>query len=149
MPTYDPFTNAITAAYVTAINSYAREDLKYGENMTYKPSARQPGFHWTLAHVPPGDHAWESSVNVMPDLAMTMKRNPKMKVMLMGGYFDLGTLYFGSMYEMKHLPIPHNLEDNISYHFFQTGHMVYVNEQALKSLHDYTADFIRNTEGAH
>ena len=147
---YDPFTNAITAAYVTAINQYARDDLKYGENMTYKPSARQQGYHWNLAHVPPGIQGWEgSSVNVMPDMAAAMKRNPKMKVMLMGGYFDLGCTYFAATYEMKHLPIPQKLEANISYHFFQTGHMVYVNEAALKNLHDYTAEFIRNTEGTH
>jgi carboxypeptidase C (cathepsin A) len=145
---YDPFTNSITAAYVTAINQYAREELKYGENMTYKPSARQGGWHWNLAHVPPGGQGWESSVNVMPDLAVAMKRNPKMKVMLMGGYFDLGTLYFGAAYEMKHLPMAQSLQSNISYHWFQTGHMVYVNEPALKELHDYTAAFIRENSGA-
>jgi Fe-S cluster assembly iron-binding protein IscA len=50
---------------------------------------------------------------------------------------------------MKHLPIPQNLQDNISYHFFQTGHMVYVNEAALKGLHDTTADFIKTTEAVH
>ena len=64
-----------------------------------------------------------------------MKRNPKMKVMLMGGYFDLGTLFFGSEYEMKHLPMPKSLQSNISYHFFPTGHMVYVNEDGLKGMH--------------
>ncbi|UWZ82880.1 S10 family peptidase [Occallatibacter riparius] len=144
---YDPFTNSITAAYVTAINQYAREELKYGENMTYKPSARQPGWHWNLAHVPPGGQGWESSVNVMTDLAVAMKRNPKIKVMLMGGYFDLGTLYFGATYEMKHLPMPQSLQSNISYHWFQTGHMVYVNESALKELHEQTAAFIRENSG--
>ena len=146
---YDPFTNSITAAYVTAINQYAREDLHYGENETYKPSARQPGFHWDLAHVPPGGQGWESSVNVMPDLALAMKRNPKMKVMLMGGYFDLGTLFFGATYEMKHLPIPGSLQANISYHWFHTGHMVYVNEESLKELHEYTSAFIRDNAGTH
>lgn len=83
----------------------------------------------------------------MPDLALAMKRNTKLKVMLMGGYFDLGTAYFASMYEMKHLPMPRDLESNISYHFFETGHMVYVNEPALKELHDYTAAFIRENAG--
>jgi carboxypeptidase C (cathepsin A) len=145
---YDPFINAIDAAYVTAINQYAREDLKYGENQTYKPSARERGvFHWNLQHNPPGGQGWEGSVNVSADLALAMKTNPKMKVMLMGGYFDLGTLYFASEYEMKHLPMPTSLQQNISYHFFQTGHMVYVNEQSLKQLHDYTADFIRTNAG--
>jgi carboxypeptidase C (cathepsin A) len=146
---YDPFSNSVTAAYVTAINQYAREELKYGEDQTCKPSARQPGFHWNMDHTPPGGRGWESSVNVMPDLALAMKRNPRMKVMLMGGYFDLGTLYFGANYEMKHLPMPRDLESNISYHFFQTGHMVYVNEQALKELHEYTAAFIRDNAGVH
>jgi carboxypeptidase C (cathepsin A) len=146
---YDPFTNAIDAAYVTAINQYARQTLKYGEQMTYKPSAREPGLRWDLKHTPPGGQGWEASVNVMPDLAFTMKRNPKMKVMLMGGYFDLGTLYFGATYEMKHLQIPQDLQANISYHFFHTGHMVYVNEDGLKGLHDYAASFIKSTESGH
>ena len=146
---YDPFGTSTTPAFIAAINQYARDDLKFGENMTYKPRAGQPGFHWNLVHVPPGGQGWESSVNVMPDLAAAMKHNPKMKVLLMGGYFDLGCTYFSATYEMKHLPIPQNLQDNISYHFFQTGHMVYVNEAALKGLHDTTADFIKNTQAVH
>ena len=50
------------------------------------------------------------------------------------------------MFEDKHLQIPESLESNISYHFFQTGHMVYVTEPALKELHQFTADFIRANE---
>jgi carboxypeptidase C (cathepsin A) len=142
---FDPFTQSITSAYQAAINSYARDDLKFGENMTYKPSARMPGWHWELQHRVPGQ-AWESNVNVMPDIADAMKTNPKMHVLLMGGYFDLGTLYFGATYEMKHLPIPADLEKNIAYKFFPTGHMVYVNEDALHGLHDRTAEFIRENQ---
>lgn len=145
---YDPFDEAIQAAYVTAINQYAREDLKYGENQTYLPGAyTAPGFHWDMHHMSPDGQGWDASVNVMGDLAFAIKRNPHMKVLLMGGYYDLGTLYFGAEYEMKHLPIPAKLEDNISWHFFETGHMVYVNENALKSLHEQVANFIRSNSG--
>ncbi len=145
---YDPFTNAIASAYMAAINSYLRNDLKFGQQQTYLPSAYAlPGFDWELRHVQPGQGGFpESAINVMPDLAAALKRNPKMKVMLMGGYFDLGTLFFGSVYEMKHLPMPASLEANISYHFFQTGHMVYVNEQGLHGLHDAVETFIHNSE---
>jgi carboxypeptidase C (cathepsin A) len=100
-----------------------------------------------LAYVPPGGQGWESSVNVMPDLALAIKRNPKMKGLLMGGYFDLGTLYFGATYEMKHLPMPDNLQDDTSYHWFKTGHMVYVYEDSLKLLHEYTAEFVMKNSG--
>jgi carboxypeptidase C (cathepsin A) len=64
----------------------------------------------------------------------------------MGGYFDLGTLYFGATYEMKHLPMSPELQKNISYKFFQTGHMVYINDEALKILHDTTAAFVKAGE---
>lgn len=144
---YDPFTDALQSAYDTAVNQYTRDTLHFGDNMTYKPSAYStPGFDWDLRHSPPGERGWEASVNVMPDLATAMKRNPKLKVLLMGGYYDLGCLYFGAEYEDKHLQIPEKLQSNISYHFFQTGHMVYVTEPALKEMHDATAEFIRANE---
>ena len=143
---YDPFTQSIGSAYLAAINVYARNDLKFGQNMTYKDSAREPGWEWDMKHVIPGGWAG-TSVNVTTDLANAMKSNPKMKVLLMGGYFDLGTLFYGATYEMKHLPIPQELQKNIDYKFFPTGHMVYVNEEALHGLHDRTAAFIRANEG--
>ncbi len=143
---YDPFTQSIGAAYSAAINDYARTQLHYGDALTYKPSAREPGFNWDMKHRVPGAGFSGTSVNVMSDLALTMKHNPKMKVLLMGGYFDLGTLYFGATYEMKHLPMPTTLQQNITYKFFPTGHMVYVNEEALRGLHDATAAFIHASE---
>ena len=144
---YDPFTQSIDSAYTAAINSYVRTDLKFGQQMTYKPSAREPGWHWNMEHRTPGQERSSSPLNVIGDLATTMKLNPRMKVLLMGGYFDLGTTYFGATYEMKHLPMPVKLQSNISYHFFQTGHMVYVNEDALRGLHETTAAFIKANQG--
>jgi carboxypeptidase C (cathepsin A) len=143
---YDPFGSALGSAYDTAVNDYTRNTLKYGLNQTYKPSAYGPDFHWDLKHTPPGGRGWDASVNVMPDLAMAMKSNPKLKIMLMGGYFDLGCTFFAAQYEDKHLQIPASLDSNISYHFFETGHMVYVTTSALKELHQDTADFIRANE---
>ena len=139
---YDPFGAATTASFYAGMNQYARTELHYGEDLTYKPSAREPGFHWNNAHRSPISAGWEGTLNVMPDLADAMKKSPHMHVLLMGGYFDLGTLYFGATYEMKHLPMPGSLQPNISYKWFQTGHMVYVNEPSLKQLHDATAAFI-------
>ena len=84
-------------------------------------------------------------MNVMPDLANAMKQNPNLKVMLNGGYYDLATPYFEGWYEMHHLPIPLNLQNNISYHYYPSGHMVYAHEESLKQLHDAVAGFIRST----
>ena len=137
---YDPQSNAISSAYTTAINQYLREDLKFGQNWTYKPGAYgDPGFHWQMRYSDGGQ-------NVMPDLAQTLKSNPKTKVLLAGGYYDLATPFFEGMYEMHHLPIPHDLQANISYHYYQAGHMIYVNDGILKQFHDDVAAFIKGTE---
>jgi carboxypeptidase C (cathepsin A) len=47
--------------------------------------------------------------------------------------------------ERGHLPIPVNLESNISYHFYQAGHMVYTSESVLRELHENVASFIEST----
>jgi carboxypeptidase C (cathepsin A) len=139
---YDPQSNAISSAYTTAINQYLRADLKYGENWTYKPSAYgEPGFKWPFRY-------GEGGPNVMPDLAKTMKANPKTKVLLAGGYYDLATPYFEGKFEMHHLPIPQSLQANISYKYYQAGHMIYVNDGILKQFHDDVAAFIKGTEAA-
>ena len=147
---YDPQSQAIASAYNTAINQYLRQDLHYGKNQTYKPNAYgTPGFNWDLRHQAPGGPPigeGEGGPNVMPDLATSMKLNPNMKILVAGGYFDLATPFYEGYYEMHHLPIPQSLQKNISYDYFESGHMVYVNQPALDKLHDDVAKFVRETE---
>ena len=143
---YDPQSAAISSAYVAAFNNYVRNDLHYGMDMRYKPSARL--FRtWNSRHQPPGAPGpLPQALNVMPDLANAMKYDPDLKVCLLGGYFDLATPYFEGMYEMAHLPMPRKLQANIEYHYYESGHMVYAHIPALKELHDNVAAFIANTE---
>ncbi|HVT97201.1 MAG TPA: hypothetical protein VHE33_06810 [Acidobacteriaceae bacterium] len=147
---YDPQSDAITSGWLAAINTYLRQDLKYGAQETYFPSGRMGGdFNWDMHHRTPGFRGFSSDwsgPNVMPDLAYRMKMNPKMKVMLAGGYFDLATPYFEGEYEMHHLPMPNSLQKNISYHYYEAGHMIYVNEDVLKQFHSDVEGFVRATE---
>jgi len=150
---YDPVGNAVAAAYTTAINEYLRKELAYGQNDTYKPTAySEAGFNqWDARHQAPGGPpaaASASGTNVLPDLATAMKSNPKMKIMVAGGYYDWATPFFEGIYEMHHLPIPDAMQSNISYHYYESGHMVYVNEAALKQFHDDVAAFIVGTAAA-
>lgn len=137
---YDPQSSAISSAYVSLFNDYVRHDLKYGEGQTYLPQALFGGSQWDFKH-----NGNPVSVNVASDLAEAMKTNPRLKVMVNGGYYDLATPFFAAQYEDKHLPIPQNLAKNIEYDWYESGHMVYVNDESLKQLHDKVADFIRRT----
>lgn len=144
---YDPQDAAISAAYVAAFNQYVREDLHYGKGLTYKPGIDGLWRTWDHRHKPPGaDSAAPVATNVLPDLATAMKLDPDLKVMLNMGYFDLATPFFEGIYEMRHLPIPQKLQANISYKFYESGHMVYAHPPALRALHDNVAQFIRDTD---
>ncbi|OOG40037.1 peptidase S10 [Rhodanobacter sp. C06] len=142
---YDPQSSAISSAYIAAFNDYVRKDLKFGDGQRYREYADI--HHWDMSHKAPGSHeALQQSTNVMPDLAMAMKTDPDLKVMLNGGYYDLATPFYAAEYEMHHLPIPDSLQQNISYHWYPSGHMVYAHEPSLKLLHDNVARFIESTD---
>ncbi|HEV7165907.1 MAG TPA: peptidase S10 [Gammaproteobacteria bacterium] len=139
---YDPLDSAIDAPTVSVFNQYERETLHFGKDMTYKPEIDVFPM-WDFKHQPPGaPFALPFTPNVMPDLASAMKHDPDLKVMLAGGYFDLGTPFYAAQYEMHQLTLTPDLQKNISYHFFPSGHMVYLNPEAHKALHDAAAKFI-------
>jgi carboxypeptidase C (cathepsin A) len=142
---YDPQATAIASAYIAAFNDYVRRQLKFGEGLTYLPEADAIDEAWVQRHKAPGAPGELYGTNVMPDLATAMKYNPRLKVMLNGGYFDLATPYFAARYEMSHLPLQANLRQNIQFSWYKSGHMVYLHEESLKELHDNVAAFIAST----
>ena len=137
---YDPQSSAISSAYVSLFNDYVRKDLKYGEGQTYLPEALFGSAEWDLKH-----RGNPIDMNVAADLAEALKTNPRLKIMVNGGYYDLATPFFAAEYEEKHLPIPQSLAKNIEYAWYESGHMVYVRDESLKQLHDRVAAFITST----
>jgi len=94
--------------------------------------------HWDFVH-----RSNPISLNVANDLADALKTNPRLRIMVNGGYYDLATPFFAAQYEEKHLPIPQSLAKNIEYDWYESGHMVYVRDESLKQLHDRVAAFIK------
>jgi carboxypeptidase C (cathepsin A) len=143
---YDPQSAAISSAYVSAFNDYARSELKISPERTFKPGI-ELWRTWNFLHQPPGAPLpLPQAANVLPDLAMAMKYNPDLKVLVTGGYYDLATPYYAARYEMRQLPVPANLRQNIEFRFYESGHMIYAHEPSGFKLHDDVADFIRRTD---
>ena len=144
---YDPQSAAISSAYVSAFNDYVRTTLKFGDKKIFKPEM-DVFKYWDFQHQPPGAPMKLPSIpNVMLDLAVAMKQNPNLKVMMNGGYYDLATPYFAAVFELHQLPIQDSLQGNIEMHFYPSGHMVYAHEPDLKALHANVAAFIDKTKG--
>ncbi|EQD59529.1 peptidase S10 serine carboxypeptidase [mine drainage metagenome] len=146
---YDPQSAAISSAYAAAFNDYSRKVLHFGMGLRYKMQI--PVWRiWNFEHRQPGvGYALSRALNVMPDLANAMKQDPDLKVMLNGGYFDLATPFYEGIYEMRHLPMERKLQANIQYHYYKSGHMIYVHVPALKQLHANIVAFIDSTDHQH
>ncbi|HTW38139.1 MAG TPA: hypothetical protein VMD49_06185 [Steroidobacteraceae bacterium] len=145
---YDPQSAAIDSAFVSTYNEYARTTLGFPRDAEFK-SEIDLWTKWDWKHKQPGESSAGSfSVNVMPDLALVMKTNPRLKVELFSGYYDLATPFFEGQYEMGHLGLPPEVRKNIEIQRLDSGHMVYVNPEALKQLHDRFVAFIEATSGS-
>lgn len=136
-PQWDPTDSAIDGAYTTAENAYLRDDLHYNPPMTYRANIYgliDKAGGWDDAH----NHRYPT--NVAPDLAMTMTQHPTMKVFSANGYYDFATPFFATEYTLRHLNLNPRLQQNITYGFYQSGHMIYLSDSALAQ---YKADLAR------
>lgn len=144
---YDPLDAGIDSAYISVFADYVRNVLHYGEDKEYR-ALTDINSRWDFKHGNPigEDMGFHTTLNTLPDLATALKYNPSLKVMTLGGYFDLATPFAEGIYEMEHLQIPLELRKNISAHYYPSGHLIYANPAALKQMHADVAEFIRATD---
>ncbi|MGA8475059.1 MAG: hypothetical protein WB681_08335 [Candidatus Cybelea sp.] len=128
-PDFDPVDSAIDAAFVANGNYFVRQILGYQTTLIYRPLAnvfRQ--WDWK--------HNGNLPTNTAQDLAGAMTFDPNLRIFSGNGYYDLATPFFATVYTLNHLNIPPQLQKNISYGFYESGHMVYLHPQALAQFHD-------------
>ena len=144
---YDPQFAAIGSAYASAFNDYVRNTLQFSPDRVFRVIPNDINAAWTAT----GGHALldTKAPNLIPDLSVAMKYNPRLKLMLNAGYYDLATPYYEGVYELNQLQIPDNLRSNIETKFYESGHMVYAHEPSLKALHANVTDFIRRATTAN
>jgi carboxypeptidase C (cathepsin A) len=65
-----------------------------------------------------------------------MTVNPHLKVFSGNGYFDFATPFFATVYVLNHLRLAPALQRNITFGFYESGHMVYLEPTALARFHD-------------
>lgn len=149
-PDYDPSDTGISGAYVSAIHDYLSRDLKYDSTDEYMLSANTIG-EWDWHHRPAGGGYGgggrsEQLPYVAGDLADTIRKNPKLQVLSANGWFDLATPFFETEYELNHMMLTPQLQQNVHFTYYPAGHMVYLNVQALAKLRDDLRGFYASAE---
>ncbi|MGH9486366.1 MAG: S10 family peptidase [Terriglobales bacterium] len=116
---------------------YTQMFLKYvRENLGYKTDDVYGG----------GIDPWQFNMGMNENMSTLLEsafaKNPYMKLMLAGGYYDLACPFFEAQYSMWHLFLPPEEQKNIIVHHYQVGHMIYQDTPSrIKLAHD-VAQFI-------
>ncbi|MBH0112093.1 peptidase S10 [Novosphingobium sp. YJ-S2-02] len=138
-----PDDAAIGGAYVMLLRQYLSQELGYRTDLDYVVSNSGPMFRqWDWSHQPPAGPRQNALANVAGDLGVAMRTNPKLRVLSLNGYYDLSTPFFATEFDLSHLYLPPALQQNIDMRFYASGHMLYLEPDALVKTRDAIADFV-------
>jgi carboxypeptidase C (cathepsin A) len=130
---YDPSEASYEGAWVATFQDYIRRELKWETDMYYTVTAQvQP---------------WDQTGNelVAETLRGAMTRQSYLKVLVVCGYYDFATPFFGIEYTVDHMGLEPPIRKNIIFTYYESGHMVYIDEKAHVKLHKDVDEFIRGS----
>jgi carboxypeptidase C (cathepsin A) len=143
---HDPQSAAISPPYITGFLNYLYNDLKVDPNLHYQTSAgSRQGFSWDWKHR--GNTSWNAqvAVNTGIDMARAMLQNPKVKVLILNGIYDLATVFYGVEYTIDHLGLTPEIKENIIMKYYEAGHMMYTHEPSMIKFKEDVGGFITET----
>jgi carboxypeptidase C (cathepsin A) len=132
---FDPAMAEIRGAYAAAINGYVRSELRFDATVPYEVT-RPLYMEW----------GWKDFSNrfaaIGESLRKAMSVNPRMRVFVASGYYDLATPHFAADYSFDHLGIPPSLRANLELTYYEAGHMMYAHKPSLVKLADNLRRFV-------
>lgn len=135
-PDYDPSDTSVIGPYVSSFQHYLTADLGYVTDLRYRPTYYSSGLQWDFRHraqVQAGENE-NTPADVALDLASAMRRNPHLLVLSLNGLYDLATPFFGTEYDLAHMQLEPSLRPNLRFAYYPSGHMIYLNTDALKAM---------------
>jgi carboxypeptidase C (cathepsin A) len=125
-PEYDPSGSKVFGAFTAGINEYLRNELNWEDNHVYEILG---------GNVQPWNYGRGNRiVDTADTLRSTMSQNPLMKVFLAAGYYDMACPPATATYSLEHMRLSPDLQKNITYGYYEAGHMMYIYEPAMEQL---------------
>jgi carboxypeptidase C (cathepsin A) len=142
-PGFDPSDTGITGAYVAAFHDYLQRDLKFNPAETYNVSGIGLNENWDWHHRPQRRTTGreQTAPYVAGDLGDTIRKNPHLHVFAANGIYDLATPFTSTEWELSHMGTDAKLRNNVQFGYYPSGHMVYLNTDAMKDFRQDLAKF--------
>ncbi len=136
---YDPAFSAIQSNYTAVLQDYLKRDLKLDTTRSYQTWNNAVSHNFDLRHKPVGGlygggGRTQSLVNAGDDLARVLVEAPETRVLVLAGYYDLGSPFAAAEYMVSHLGVPKAASERIEIKYYESGHMIYVHQPSLEKL---------------
>ncbi len=132
-PEYDPSYAVIHGPFTAGINAYVRGELGFESDLNYEILTGKV-HPWNL-------DAENRYAEVAEGLHRAMNENPKLRVLVCNGKFDLATPHFASDHVLAHLGLEGEDRARVRVERFDSGHMVYLRRQDRVNLHKDAGEF--------
>jgi len=116
----DPILDGFTRAYGAAFAAYARDELGFKTDMTYRLLNTDVNHRWEWNSGRGGDNS--ATVTAATDIRDLLSAIPQFRVMVVHGYSDALTPYGFSKYVLDHLP-PALGAGRLKLGLYRGGHM--------------------------
>lgn len=120
---FDPSFVNIDGPFTAAINDYFQKELNFKEEKGYNIFGDVHPWNY--------NNVQNQFLNVAESLRDAMAKNPSLKVYLGCGYYDFATPYFTANYDLEHMFLRPEQRKNVKVHFYEAGHMYYINKPSL------------------
>jgi carboxypeptidase C (cathepsin A) len=136
-PDDDPSISAIRPPYNAAFNDYIRRDLGFKTDLEYYIlGGGVSGWNWNVGN---------GYADTSASLKDAMAKNPYMKIFMANGYFDMATPFFAAEYTVSAMNLDPTLRRNITFEYYDAGHMMYIDKPSLAKLKADAARFIQSS----
>ncbi|HAH37812.1 MAG TPA: carboxypeptidase, partial [Algoriphagus sp.] len=142
----DPQSDAISPAYTMGFLDYFHGALGVSKDLLYATSAySKEGFKWDWKHQ--GNNFWgaDAAVTTVPDMTEALSKDPNVKILIMNGYYDLATVFYGVEHSISHIDLPKSATDRIIMEYYEAGHMMYTHLPSAKKFREDLKTFIEDT----
>ena len=130
---YDSSEASYEGAYVAMFQDYVRRDLQWNTDMYYTVSA----------NVRPWDQGVVGGPAEALRSAMTQQRH--LKLLVICGYYDHATPFNGIEQTVSHMMLEPEIRKNVSFTYYEGGHMMYIDKKAREKLHKDVDAFIESS----
>ena len=125
-----------------SVKTYMQNELKVETERDYLSLTLDVNFRWNWCDMLYGrDHKEPSFyLNPTPSIAQIMNQRPKMRLLLLGGYYDMAVPLLEPRYALSHAGVP---LDRVSMYAFASGHSPLEGEENLRKGSKLVRDFLR------